>query len=305
MEQAGATWIGLGATAEAESIRLVGIQTPIFLLYGPEPDEAGSALALDVESAVWRDEQVYALSEAALQRGTPARIHVLVEISRNWLGVQPGSLDTFCRMIAGLPFLDVRGVCAHVWNAHDLEAQITCFEEMARRVQVYFPAAHLLHIANSTAMLGNKRSHFDIVRPGIALYGIGDSEMEQAMQIEAMLQTVVDIPAGTSLGYGNRVAEEAGRLGILPLGYSHGLDPRIVNGGVVLLAGRRCPIVSVGMGMTTINLSLFEHVPEPGAPACLLGTQGLEQIRIEEIAAKLGVTPYEVVTRFCAALPRV
>lgn len=303
LDAAGASLIGVATTGEAQQLRRNGISAELFLLYGPEPAEAKTVVQEGLTSAVWRADQVRSLASAARRIGQRPPVHILVDASSNWLGVRQADLDRFCKLLQGSG-LPVQGICTHLWNVDFFDDCYRRFRAAAETVQRYFPGATLLHIANSKALLTEPRSYLGLVRPGIALFGSGEYPgLEEALSIRAKLLTVTRLAPGDAFGYGQGKTESERVVGILAAGYSHGIDPRLIRGGRVLFGTASCPVLSTGMGMTVVDLSGHSPLPQPGESAYLLGGQGSERISVGEVAEVLGCTPYEVYTRFCAALP--
>ncbi len=168
------------------------------------------------------------------------------------------------------------------------------------------------HAANSAATLSSAASHFDMVRCGIAIYGLdpfGEDPfaqgLEPALELHSYVADVKRFEPGASAGYGRTWRAEAEtRVGVLPIGYGDGVRRALSNNADVLVGGRRVPVVgTVSMDNVTVDLGAETEV-EPGAPAVLIGAQGSERILSEELAERIGTINYEVTCGISARVPR-
>jgi alanine racemase len=187
--------------------------------------------------------------------------------------------------------------------------QLDRFEPVAAAVRAEFPGV-TVHAANSAAVFRSARSHFDMARCGVAIYGLDPFQddprsrgLQPALSWRSHVASVKRFPAGQSAGYGRRWKAPVDTwVGVVPLGYGDGVRRALTDNCDVLVAGRRYPLVgTVSMDNLTIDLGP-ETTIEPGAEAVLIGRQGEEEIRAEEIAARLETINYEVT---CAISPRV
>ena len=167
------------------------------------------------------------------------------------------------------------------------------------------------HFANSAAMLRDSRTWYDWVRPGLALYGMappplhaGDLALRPALSLISRIVSVKGVRPGEAVGYGRRwTADRPRRVAVVPAGYADGMDTRLANRGVVLVRGRRVPIVgSVCMDMITIDVTGLDVAP--GDDVVLIGRQGEDEISAREIAATIGAIPWEVVCRLGSRIER-
>jgi alanine racemase len=295
-EDEGPEVIVLGALTEAEVRVVLG---------------AGSAVS------VWHEgfrEQVAARARA-LRR--PTRVHVKHDSGMGRLGTFDGEeVLALARATAADPYLELAGVWTHFATADEPDddegyffEQLDRFELVAAAVRAEFPEV-TVHAANSAAVFRSARSHFDMARCGVAIYGLDPFQddprsrgLEPVLSWHSHVASVKRFPAGQSAGYGRRwKAPEDTWVGVVPLGYGDGVRRALTNHCDVLVAGRRYPLVgTVSMDNLTIDLGPQTDV-EPGAEAVLIGRQGEEEIRAEEIAARLETINYEIT---CAISPRV
>ena len=227
-----------------------------------------------------------------------------------------GRLGTFdgeevvrlARAVAADPDLELAGVWTHFATADEPDddegyffEQLARFEPVAEAVHAEHPGV-TVHAANSAAVFRSERSHFDMARCGVAIYGLDPFQLDPTvhglapvLSLRSHVAAVKRFPAGQSAGYGRRWrAPEDTWVGVVPLGYGDGVRRALTNDCDVLVDGRRYPLVgTVSMDNLTIDLGP-ETAVEPGAEAVLIGRQGEEEIRAEELAARLGTINYEV-----------
>lgn len=272
---------------------------------------AGSAVS------VWREGFRRQVAARARALGHPTRVHVKHDSGMGRLGTFDGEeVLALARATAADPYLELAGVWTHFATADEPDdddgyffEQLDRFEPVAAAVRAEFPEV-TVHAANSAAVFRSARSHFDMARCGVAIYGLDPFQddprsrgLEPVLSWHSHVAAVKRFPAGQSAGYGRRwKAAEDTWVGVVPLGYGDGVRRALTNHCEVLVAGRRYPLVgTVSMDNLTIDLGPQTEV-EPGAEAVLIGRQGEEEIRAEEIAARLETINYEIT---CAISPRV
>ena len=289
----GATWIGVATAGEAMDLRMAGIEARLIVLGAISAEELPIALGADADLVVW--------SEAFADAARDARLHVKLDTGMGRLGTRDRDLATRLAQRDG-----VAGLMTHFATADDpgdpfLDAQIARFEAWSAPLKAANPEL-VLHAANSAATLREPRAHFDLVRCGIAIYGLDPFHedpaahgLEPALSLESYAAAVKACAPGESAGYGRRfVATGATTLATLPIGYADGVRRGLTNNADVLIGGRRHPLVgTVSMDNITVDLGP-EAAEEVGAPAVLIGEQGGERILAEEVARRLDTINYEV-----------
>jgi alanine racemase len=192
-----------------------------------------------------------------------------------------------------------------------MRSQLEAFGEVAARVREIEPGV-IAHAANSAATIREPAAHHDMVRCGVAIYGLdpfqrdpADHDLEPALELRSYVADVKRFEAGDSAGYGRTwKAAEPTSVGVLPIGYGDGVRRALSNNADVLVRGRRHPFVgTVSMDNITIDLGPETDV-EPGDEAVLVGAQGDERILAEETARRLGTINYEVTTAILRRVPR-
>jgi alanine racemase len=308
------------AVATAGEARLIGRRfqhVPLLTLGALTREEVDMTLAAGSEVAVWGEPFRALLAARARAMGRPARVHVKHDSGMGRLGTfDPDEVLALARACDADPYLQVAGVWTHFATADEPDddegyffEQLDRFEPVAAAVRAEFPDV-TVHAANSAAVFRSDRSHFDMARCGVALYGLDPFQddprargLAPVLSLRSYVAGVKRFPAGQSAGYGRRWRAPADTwVGVVPVGYGDGVRRALTNHCDVLVDGHRYPLVgTVSMDNLTIDLGP-ETAVEPGAEAVLIGRQGEEEIRAEEIAARLDTINYEVT---CAITPRV
>ena len=310
----GAGWLAVATAQEARDLREAGLTTPRVLVMGAlSPAELSEALAADADIVVWREQDVQAVAAAG-----GGRVHAKLDSGMGRLGTR--DVEQASRVLAAAQAATgVEPVAAmtHFATADELHddgffaGQLDTFAGWARAMKAAHPQL-LVHAANSAAVLRDRAAHFDMVRCGIAVYGMdpfGEDPfaraLRPALELTSYVAEVKPCRAGESAGYGRRfVADRDTYLGVLPIGYGDGWRRALSNNAEVLVAGRRHPLVgTVSMDNITIELGADDSARQlRGESATLIGVQGGERITAEDVARRLGTINYEVT---CALTPRV
>jgi len=299
--------LAVAAAAEAEELRLHFPDVPILVMGALTVDELRTALAARADIAVWREGYRELCSAVAKDTGHMVRVHLKLDSGMGRLGERdPERLIELARACSDDQRLEVAGVWTHFATADEegddyLGQQLEAFAPVADAVREIAPDC-TVHAANSAATLREPATHFDMVRCGIAVYGLdpfgrdpGERGLEPALELHSYVADVKRFERGASAGYGRTwSAPEDTWVGVLPIGYGDGVRRGLSNNAEVLVGGRRHPLVgTVSMDNITIDLGPETDV-EPGAPAVLIGEQGPERILAEEVAAHLDTINYEV-----------
>jgi alanine racemase len=313
----GATRLAVATGAEAAQIGRRLPHVPLLTMGALTEQELDTALAAGSEVALWHEDFLALAATRARAQGRPARIHVKHDSGMGRLGNRdPEAVLALARACAESPGLELAGVWTHFATADEpdsafFDEQLARFSEVAGAVKSEFPAA-TVHAANSAAVFREAGAHFDMVRCGVAVYGLdpfqGDPAERGLSPAMSLLSYVADVKAlgpGDSVGYGRKwTAEEKTKIGVLPIGYGDGVRRGLSNHAEVLVRGRRHPLVgTVSMDNVTIELGAETEV-EPGDEAVLIGAQGEDAILAEEVAARLGTINYEVTCGISARVPR-
>jgi alanine racemase len=314
--EAGATWLAVATAGEAAGLREGGLDAvPILVLGALTPDERGVALQARAEITVWTMEHVAEL----LAAGHPARVHVKLDTGMGRLGTRdPDEATAVAEAVAAADGLELVGAWTHFATADDrgdpfFGQQLAAFRAWAEPLRARHPGL-LLHAANSAALLRDAASHFDLVRPGVAVYGLdpyGEDpaarDLEPALELASVVAAVKPIGPGESAGYGRRwTAQRETLLATVPIGYGDGYRRGLTNRGEALLHGVRIPLVgTVSMDNVTFDVGAAGLGPQVGDDVVLIGAQGAEQITAEDVARALDTINYEVTCGIAARVPRI
>jgi alanine racemase len=317
----GARMLAVACLAEAVTLRRAAIDAPILVLGYTPAWQARDTVRHDVTAAVYDLDVARALSQAAADMNRPARVHVKVDTGMARLGLLPDEAVPFVQDLALLPGLVVEGIFTHFsvadsadpqHQAHTL-AQLAAFQRLLAELRSLGIAVPLVHAANSAAMLSQPASHFNMVRLGIALYGLAPSAVvslpagfRPVLSWKTQVAQVKTLQPGAPVSYGNTfVTARETRVAVAPVGYADGFRRGPAHWGHVLVHGRPAPIIGrVTMDQTMLDVTDIPGVRQ-GDEVVLIGRQGAAEISVEHVAEQLGTISYEVVAEILARVPRV
>jgi alanine racemase len=313
---AGASWLAVAGAREAVALRRAGLEDVRLLVMGAlSPVELGEALDADADVVVWREEDVQAVASAG-----GGRVHVKLDTGMGRLGTRdPRTASRVVSSAADAPGVELVGLMTHFATADDradpfFERQLDLFSSWASEIKAAHPQA-VVHAANSAATLRERRSHFDMVRCGIAVYGMdpfGEGPhaygLDPALELSSYVAEVKHCAVGQSAGYGRRfIAEHDTLLGVLPIGYGDGWRRALSgNADVLIDACRRPTVGTVSMDNLTVDLTGASRARElRGSEAILIGARGDQRITAEEVARRMHTINYEVTCGLTGRVPRV
>jgi alanine racemase len=321
----GATWLAVASVPEARE--LVDDRAEIdhqarLLVLGPlRESEVEETVLLRHDFVVWREELIAEAGAIAEEIGRPARVHVKLDTGMGRYGVRDPVLAT--RLVAAAaahPGVELVGVMTHFATADErgdafFGEQLRRFAEWAQAIKREHPHV-LAHAANSAAVLRDVAAHFDMVRCGIAIYGMDPfgedplaQALEPALELSSYVSSVKLCRAGESTGYGRRyVAARDTHIGLLPIGYGDGWRRGLSGAAEALIEGRCYPLVgTVSMDSVAVDLG-----PDPDVatqllecPAVLIGARGERRITAEQLARQLQTINYEITCGLTARVDRV
>ena len=312
----GASWLAVADGAEARELRDAGLRdVPILAMGALSTVELGEALACGCDVLVWSEQ---AVAEVAAAGG--GRVHVKLDTGMGRLGTR--DTDGASRAVAAAVAtrgVELAGVMTHFATADERDdggffsSQLAAFADWALAVKTENPGV-IVHAANSAATLRDPRAHFDMVRCGIAIYGMdpfGTDPAEvglwPALELRSYVAEVKACRPGESAGYGRRfIASRSTNVGVIPVGYGDGWRRGLSGNARVLIAGASYPLVgTVSMDSFTVDLGDGAHAPGlRGEPAVLIGADGEERITAEEVAKRLATINYEITCGLTSRVPR-
>ena len=293
----GATWLAVATAAEAVELRRLAADVPVLVMGALTREELQLAIDVGADVVAWSQE----VADAA------PRVHVKLDTGMGRLGTRDRELAL--RLAAGP---NTVGLMTHFATADELDDDLFAaqLEEFRAFVDEVGRDDLLVHAANSAAALRDPASHFDMVRCGVAIYGLDPFQadpavhgLEPALSLHSWVASLRRIEPGQSVGYGRRWrAQEPTWVATVPVGYGDGWRRALTNNCDVLIRGSRHPLVgTVSMDNVTVALGADQSA-EVGDEVVLIGAQGEERILAEEVARRMGTINYEVTT---GLLPRI
>ncbi|GLW45067.1 alanine racemase [Streptomyces sp. NBRC 14336] len=324
--QAGATWLGTATPEEALVLRASGqlpddvrIMCWLWTPGGPWREAIEARLDVSV-SGMWALDEVTAAARAA---GRPARVQLKADTGLGRGGCQPG--DDWTELVGAALAAEAEGLvkvtglwshlaCADEPGHPSVDAQLDAFRAMVSYAEEQGLRPEVRHIANSPATLTRPDSHFDLVRTGIAVYGISPSPelgssadfgLRPAMTLSASVALVKQVPGGHGVSYGHHyITAGETTLGLIPVGYADGVPRHASSAGPVLVGGK-WRTVAGRVAMDQFVVDLGGDRPEPGERAVLFGPGDAGEPTAEDWAKAAGTIAYEIVTRIGTRVPRV
>ena len=304
---AGASWLGVAHAAEGRALRAAGIDAPVLLLSEPvSPEEIGDVVAGGLRVTVYSE----AVIDALAATGAPVAVHLKLDTGLRRVGACPGDALSLARRVRRYPQLTLEGVFTHLALADRpsdpfTALQLARFDEAVGELEAAGFEVPIRHAANSAGVIAHPGSRFELVRPGISLYGVAPSaELAAATALRPTLSWhtrvsfVKRVGEGEGISYGHRHRTTAATtVATIPVGYADGL-PRSwgLVGGAVLIAGVRRRLI----GAVTMDQSLVDCGPDAdvhvGDDVVLIGRQGDATVTVDEMADGTGTIAYEIFT---------
>lgn len=317
----GAEWLGVATVSEAAPLRQAGVDAPILVFGYIAPWQAREAVRMNLRATVFTPELARALSQAATDLGGQIRAHIKVDTGMARLGMRAEDIESIVRFVEeahALPGLIVEGVFTHFATADSADQtyalrQLDRFEQALAALDARGLRPPIVHAANSAAALTLPQARFDMVRPGIAIYGLAPSDetplpegFRPALAFKTQVAQVKEIPTGEGISYGaTYITTAPTRIAVLPVGYADGFRRAPANWGEVLVRGQRAPLLGrVCMDQCMIDVTNIPGVRQ-GDEVVLIGRQGDDELTADEVARKLGTISYEVTAELLARVPRI
>lgn len=317
MIEAGATRLGVARVAEAIHLREAGVSVPIHVFSEPPKEAAGVLVDAELTPTVYTSGFATALSEAAVERGARSRVHVKLDTGMHRVGVPVEEVSSATALLQRLPGIEVEGIWSHLAVADQPDhpfnrQQLDLFIQLVQQMESAGMTFRHKHLANSAATLSFPEAHFEIVRCGVAAYGLwpgpalkDSADLRPALALKARVTMTKQVRAGDALSYGLRYKlPEDHNVVTVGGGYADGYDRRLSGQADVLLHGSRYR-VSGTVCMDQFMVDVGHDDIEYGATATLIGSEGAERITAEELAETVGTINYEITTRIPSRVPRV
>jgi alanine racemase len=325
--EAGADWLCVNNVEEGSALRDAGVASPILVMGYVPLDALEAVVDRGLQAVVYNRETVARLGAIATARGAVARVHLKVETGTYRQGVLERDVPEFVRALDATSGVELAGVTTHFANIEDTtnhdfaESQIATFSRIGEGIARGRSRPIIRHTACSAAVLLFNRTHLDLARVGISLYGVWPSketyvsclergkpslDLKPVLSWKTRIAQVKDVPEGAYVGYGcTWRATRPTRIAVLPVGYFEGYDRELSGLAHVLVRGKRSQL----RGRVCMNMCMVDVTDIPGATledeVVLLGAQGDERISAEQLAAWRGTISYEILSRIHPSLPRI
>ena len=317
MLEAGATRLGVARVAEALHLREAGIEAPLHVFTEPPPQAARALVEQRLTPAVYTEEFARALSQAAADTGRTVPVHLKLDTGMHRVGVLADDVPGAIRALKSLPGLVIEGAWSHLAVADVLDhpftrKQLDLFDDLVGRIERSGVKLAYKHIANSAATLTLPEAHFNLVRCGIAAYGLwpgealmGIADLRPALALRARVNLAKSVAAGDALSYGlSYQLERPGAVVTVAGRYAGGDDRRPSGRAAVLISAKRYRVSGL-VCMDQFLVDVGSDDVQTGAVATLLGADGQDRISAEELASKIDTINYEVTTRVASRVPRL
>jgi alanine racemase len=326
LEQEGARWFGVTGLDEAIPLRDAGMAARILLMTGFWRGEEEEIVRLGLTPTVWEPGQIESLEKAAARLKVARHaIHLKVDTGMGRLGVAPKDLPAVFASLRRASHLELEGISTHlasseVLDAPSIEAQGRSFTDALGLLRGEGWDPPLIHTANTSAMISHRELRYNMVRPGLALYGyylpferagrevsgkgLGLS-VKPSLAWKTRILSLRDMPAGQALGYGGTYVTQApSRIAVLPLGYADGLNRKVSSRGRVIVRENYAPIVGrISMDLTLVDVTGIGGV-EVGDEVVLLGSANGLTVSAHEHAEMAETIPYEILCNISKRVPR-
>jgi alanine racemase len=318
---AGARWLGVATVPEGIQLREGGIKAPILILGATHTPEQIHAIAhWKLQPTLCSPKQALEFSNQleSINYNSSIPVHIKLDTGMSRLGTDWQQAGDFVQLVQGLPHLDIASIYSHLATSDSpdtviMQQQHSRFEQAIAQIQARGIKIPSLHLANSAATLADPKLHYDLVRVGLAMYGLypafhleNKMKLLPVLQLKARVTHVKTIAKGTGVSYGHHfIAPREMRIAVVGIGYADGVPRSLSQKMQVLLRGQRVQqIGAITMDQLMIDVSSIPDLQE-GEIVTLLGEQGQEQISADDWANKLNTISWEILCGFKHRLPRV
>jgi alanine racemase len=311
----GADMLGVSTVGEGVELREAEIRSPILVLGGCPKEDAEWIVSYNLKSIIYSIDTAISLSKEAERQGKMVDVHVKVDTGMRRIGIQPGEAVEFVKKVGSLKNINIEGILTHFATAYEAnreftERQIKIFKGVIDELKKSGFSFSFIHASNSAAILNYPDSYFNTVRPGIILYGsapfdfpLEDFLIKPVMSWKTSIVHLNKVSKETGISYGRRfVAKRDSIIATIPVGYADGYSRSLSNKVQVLVGGKRVNQVgTICMDMCMLDVTDVPDI-KVGEEVVLLGRQGDEEIKVEELSSIAGTIPYEI---FCSIGRRV
>ncbi len=317
--QAGANSLAIATLGEGIELREAGITAPILILGAINtPEEIAAIAHWQLQPTLCNPQQALLFCETLTQLEKSLPVHLQLDTGMSRLGTPWHQAQEFFRLVQQLPYLNIASLYSHLATADEpdttvMEQQHQRFEEAIAQLKTCLRTLPPLHLANSAATLINPKLHYDLVRVGLALYGLypaphlrSKARLKPVLQVKAKVTQIKTIPSGTGVSYGYQfVSDRSIKLAVVGIGYADGVPRNLSNRLEVLLRGQRVrQIGAITMDQLMLDVSAIEDL-QVGEIVTLIGKEGKDEITADDWAKELGTISWEILCGFKHRLPRI
>lgn len=330
LEKENVEMLAVATIEQSARLRELGWDKPILLL-GSElsiyEDKAKDSAAMclvenDIRITAMYPQDITVLGKAAEKSGKRAKVHIMLDTGMNRVGLDEKRLISLIEKITNTENVDIEGLYTHFAAADTKDKsfsykQVEKFKSFVSLLDSKGQKPKILHLANSAGVLDLKDISFDMVRPGIAVYGykpdtkmVSRCDLRMSLKLKTFLEVVKDIPEGSYVGYGcSYKARKDMTIGVAGIGYSDGYDRGLSNRGVMEISGIEVPVIGrVTMNQTILDITDLKDngiKPCPGIEVVAIDNRRESGNNVEKTAEKLGTVPHEITARFAAHIKRI
>jgi alanine racemase len=316
LEANGVDFFGVAFTSEGIRLRESGIKKPILVLVPPTDDEIADIVNYDLQVILNSMRINRLISAEAIRSGKKAQAHLFVNTGMNRDGIRPEEVVDFAGKINELAGIEICGLCTHFASSDDVDCsftlkQLEVFKGTINKLSSEGFSFKYIHAANSAAVIGFKESCFNLVRPGLALYGYNLSrintsfELKPVLTLKSSIHKILDIKKDETVGYSQKyISNRDTKIAAIPIGYGDGYPYRLTNLGECIINGKRFKIIG-SVCMDQLMIEIGEAQVVEGDEVIFIGKLGNESISAVDIANKIGTIPYEILTGITERVPRV
>ena len=318
LAEEGCDAFGVATLEEGVELRQAEIRSPIIVLAGVYLEQLDQFFEHELIPVVHEIDGLRRLDAAVQSRGTSLNVHLKIDTGMGRIGLPAAEIGSWLPELKKLKSLTIDGVFSHFSHAESVQGdytrkQLEIFQGIVSRLRSENIAPPLVHLANSAATITLPSAYFDMVRPGLMLYGVypspamtGQIALKPVLSWKTSILQLKKVSPGTSISYGQTfITQRESLIATLPIGYADGYPRLLSNRGEVLVRGQRAPVVGrVCMDLTMIDVTDIGET-KPGDEVVLLGLQGNAEISTDQMAAWSNTISYEILTSIGARVPRI
>lgn len=315
-EKSGADFIGVALLEEGEALRKAGVTCPVHVFGGILGEQIERYIAADLDLTASSIDKLKTISEVANSLGKQARVHVKIDTGMGRIGIRPETFPSMLELATTLKGIKYVGIFSHFAEAEmpDTEftqQQLSAFKQVVALAKSSLGEDIIAHFANSAALINLPQSYYDMVRPGLLLYGVapdaslvGRLDLRPALSVTSKVVYFKVVKKGQSVSYGRTwIASKDSRIITVPIGYGDGYPRALSNKSKVLIRGKKYSVVGrICMDQMMIDVSGSEVFNADDV--VLIGNSGDSSITVEELAIAANTIPHEILSSLNLRLPR-